>query len=108
MTYLFLLALCFVSVALVLSFVGLHLVRALSSGSRARALWRAHRRGLLRLYGLWFAAYGLFLVFGTGPQDLASYPPARSSPYRLPWRGGVPRLVAHRHPRFTSHPAAHP
>jgi hypothetical protein len=34
---------------------------------------------------LWFGGYLGFVVFGTGPADVSSYPPAGSSPYKLPW-----------------------
>jgi len=107
MSYAFLAPTFFFSAVLVLLFVGFHVVRALFSGSRTQAFWQAHRRTLLRFYGLWFAGYALFIALGTGPQDLASYPPARSSAYKLPWRAGVTRFVAQGNRSFTSHRGNH-
>src|SRR5688572_24842946 len=107
MTYPILAGLFFFSAALVLVFIGFHLGRALLPRSRLRRFWAAHRRRLLVLYGLWFAAYAVFIVFGTGPRDHEAYPAARSSPYRLPWRTGTRRFVAQGNRSFTSHRDAH-
>jgi murein DD-endopeptidase MepM/ murein hydrolase activator NlpD len=105
MSYVTLAGIFFFSVALAMAFIGLHLLRKLSP--RARTFWRAHRRGLLRFYGLWFGSYALFIALGTGPSDLASYPPTRSSPYKLPWRAGARRFVAQGNRSFTSHRGSH-
>ncbi len=44
----------------------------------------------------------LYLVF-TGPHDLERYPPAGSSPYRLPWTGGATRLCIQGNRAIVSH-----
>ncbi len=44
----------------------------------------------------------LFFLF-TGPHDLDRYPPAASSPYRLPWTGGVTRLCIQGNRAIVSH-----
>ena len=77
------------------------------------AYWFAHRRP-----GIWAercrkivlggAAIGtlvlatLYVLF-TGPHDLDRYPPAASSPYRLPWTGGVMRLCIQGNRAIVSH-----
>jgi murein DD-endopeptidase MepM/ murein hydrolase activator NlpD len=50
---------------------------------------------LLVLFGLWF--------FLTGPRDPDSYPPRESSPYRLPWPGGVTHLCVQGNRAVVSH-----
>jgi Peptidase family M23 len=77
------------------------------------AFWFAHRQP-----GIWVercrkivlggAAIGtlllatLFFLF-TGPHDLDRYPPAASSPYLLPWTGGVTRLCIQGNRAIVSH-----
>jgi murein DD-endopeptidase MepM/ murein hydrolase activator NlpD len=111
MTYPLLAALFFFSVALVVLFVGFHVLRALVSrsraGSKTHGFWRANQRRVLGVYGVWFSGYAAFIVLGTGPGDLASYPPARSSPYKLPWRSGATRFVVQGNRSFTSHRGSH-
>jgi murein DD-endopeptidase MepM/ murein hydrolase activator NlpD len=94
-TYPFLAAIFACSAVLLVVLVGFLVI--------GRTRWRAHRRKVFRLYAVWFGAYAIFIAFGTGPNDLASYPPARSSPYKLPWRAGVSRFVAQGNRSFTSH-----
>lgn len=67
---------------------------------------RRHRAGpgclaAALLLGLLLLLYGLF----TGPRDLDAYPPAATSPYRLPWPGGVTRLCVQGNRAVVSHRA---
>ena len=75
--------------------------------------WFTHRRpqiwaercrkialGVAALATLLFAT--LFFLF-TGPHDLDRYPSAVSSPYRLPWNGGVTRLCIQGNRAIVSH-----
>jgi murein DD-endopeptidase MepM/ murein hydrolase activator NlpD len=70
---------------------------------------RANRRGeyfrRLLLGAAAVAALILTALYGllTGPRDLARYPDARGSPYRLPWRGGVTRLCVQSNRAIVSH-----
>jgi murein DD-endopeptidase MepM/ murein hydrolase activator NlpD len=102
-----LVALFFFSLLLLVFFAAFHLLRALTPWGWPRRWWSRHRRAALAFYGVWFGAYASFIVFGTGPEDLALYPPAASSPYKLPWRAGVTRLVAQGNRSFTSHRGGH-
>lgn len=56
---------------------------------------------------IWFLPYGAFILFFTGPQNLSQYPPQQESPYKLPWKGGVKRLVVQGNRSFTSHRELH-
>ncbi len=70
---------------------------------RLNVWWVRYRRRTLRIYGAWFAIYAAFIALGTGPEELSLYPPRETSPYRLPWRAGVSRLVAQGNRSFASH-----
>jgi beta-lactamase class D len=69
--------------------------------------WRKHIYKIQILYAVWFVPYAIFFFFFTGPVDLGIYPPAESSPYRLPWRAGVSRFVSQGNRSFNSHRAKH-
>jgi murein DD-endopeptidase MepM/ murein hydrolase activator NlpD len=57
----------------------------------------------LRIFALvWYPAYALFILFGTGTN--AAREPAK---YRLPWRAGAKRFVAQGNNSFTSHRGLH-
>ena len=61
------------------------------------------RRGLIgMLMAVAMIVLGLFVVF-TGPRDLARYPVAKESPYRLPLRSGVRRLCVQGNRAIVSH-----
>jgi hypothetical protein len=73
----------------------------------------AHRRlgtwsECCRKFGLGAIALTLLVsatlfMLCTGPHDLDRYPPAQSSPYRLPWAGGVTRLCIQGNRAIVSH-----
>ncbi len=105
--YLALAAVFFSSVVLLAGLAVLLLVRALTAWSTLERWWSRRWRQVLGFYGVWFACYAAFIALGTGPADLSVYPPAASSPYRLPWRAGVTRLVAQGNRSFTSHRGNH-
>jgi murein DD-endopeptidase MepM/ murein hydrolase activator NlpD len=94
MTYIFLASVFFLSLALLV--VGI-LVCCFSSAKYRRS------RKIKAFYILWFACYGVFILFFTGPENLAAYPPAQGSPYKLPWKNGARRFVAQGNRSFTSH-----
>ena len=71
-----------------------------------RSLWERRRGASLGLLA-WFVPYALFCAALTGPTDLARYPPAAESPYRLPWAAGVERCVAQGNRGITSHRGLH-
>jgi murein DD-endopeptidase MepM/ murein hydrolase activator NlpD len=100
-------AILLVSLLLLVCLAGLQLARAFTQWSWPRRWWNRHRRRALGLYGAWFGCYALFIAFGTGPEDLSAYPPSASSPYKLPWRAGVTRLVAQGNRSFVSHRDGH-
>lgn len=54
-------------------------------------------------YGIWLIGYWIFILFFCGPTNLEYYPKNTSSPYKLPWQGGVRRFVAQGNRSFTSH-----
>ena len=56
---------------------------------------------------IWFVPYFSFIILFTGPRDLSLYPPKETSPWKLPWKGGVTRFVAQGNRSFTSHRAEH-
>jgi murein DD-endopeptidase MepM/ murein hydrolase activator NlpD len=100
-------AIFLVSLLLLICLAALQLARAFTQWTWPRRWWNRHRRRALRLYGAWFGCYALFIAFGTGPEDLSAYPPSASSPYKLPWRAGVTRLVAQGNRSFVSHRGGH-
>ena len=73
-------------------------------GHRRPRLWaeccRKIALGVSATATLLFAT--MFFLF-TGPHDLDRYPPAVSSPYRLPWTGGVTRLCIQGNRAIVSH-----
>ena len=69
--------------------------------------WNRNKTKILFFYIAWFIPYVLFILFFTGPSDLSVYPPQSESPYRLPWKAGVGRLVAQGNRSFTSHRELH-
>jgi murein DD-endopeptidase MepM/ murein hydrolase activator NlpD len=105
--YAALVAVFFFSLLLLVGLVALQLARALGPRGWHWRWWGQHRRATQWFYGVWFGAYALFIAFGTGPEDLALYPPRASSPYKLPWRAGVTRLVAQGNRSFASHRGGH-
>ena|GEM_PF-532834 len=60
-----------------------------------------------KLYVAWLILYILFITFGTGPVGERLYVPAKSSPYKLPWKSGVSRFVSQGNRSFTSHRGLH-
>jgi murein DD-endopeptidase MepM/ murein hydrolase activator NlpD len=58
-------------------------------------------------YAIWFIPYAVFFFFFTGPENLKNYPPQKNSPYKLPWKHGISRLVAQGNRSFTSHRGLH-
>jgi murein DD-endopeptidase MepM/ murein hydrolase activator NlpD len=97
----------FFSLLLVVLLAALQLARALMLRSWPQRWWSQNRRRLGRSYGVWFGCYASFILLGTGPENLSAYPPRASSPYRLPWRAGVTRLVAQGNRSFVSHRGGH-
>ncbi len=70
-------------------------------------LWRANL-GVIKIFCvLWYLPYLVFVLFFTGPEDLAKYPPQEISPYKLPWLAGATRFVAQGNRSFTSHRGVH-
>ena len=65
------------------------------------------KRTILKvLAGLPVALFALLLVIFfvfTGPRDLEKYPDAATSPYLLPWPGGVPRFCVQGNRAVVSH-----
>jgi hypothetical protein len=60
------------------------------------SIWRQNTRRIKIFCVLWFIPYFNFIYFFTGPEDLSVYPPGATSPYKLPWKAGVSRFVAHK------------
>jgi murein DD-endopeptidase MepM/ murein hydrolase activator NlpD len=69
--------------------------------------FRENLRPIIFVSAVWFGAYTVFIVFFTGPDDLSLYPPAETSPYKLPWRAGDVHWVAQGNRSFTSHRGYH-
>lgn len=57
-------------------------------------------------YSIWFVAYALFILFGTGPTQ-TTYLTNETSPYKLPWKAGISRFVMQGNRSFTSHRGSH-
>jgi len=70
-------------------------------------LWAKWRRGLVLFYCGWFGLYACFILFATGPSASDAYPPARGSPYKLPWEHGVRRFVPQGNRSIVSHRGSH-
>lgn len=70
-------------------------------------LYRQNRKIFWIFIFAWFGPYFIFIFFLTGPLDLKGYPSHESSPYKLPWRGGVQRFVAQGNRSFVSHREFH-
>lgn len=103
--YIPLAALFFVSVFAAVAFLAFQVARAFSS--RARDVWHRQRRRALLVFALWLGGYALFILLGTGPEDLSVYPSRSSSAYKLPWRSGAKRFVGQGNRSFTSHRGSH-
>ncbi len=89
-------------------FLSLVLVLALVIGFIFKPkIWIRNKRSLLAFYFFWFIAYSFFIIFFTGPEDLALYPSQAASPYKLPWQAGDSRFVAQGNNSFTSHRGDH-
>ncbi len=89
-------------------FASLFLLAIFILGSALRpSLGEKHSSKIKIFYTLWFAPYFIFILFFTGPENLNQYPPQLGSPYKLPWAGGVERVVAQGNRSFTSHRDAH-
>lgn len=69
--------------------------------------WQKHGGIIVAVAGCWFAAYGSFILLGTGPNNSDGYPSPQLSPYKLPWKAGVTRFVAQGNRSFVSHRDAH-
>lgn len=67
------------------------------------SFWRRNLSSIKIFCLIWFVPYLIFILFFTGPDDVSKYPPQKKSPYKLPWKGGVSRLVAQGNQSFTSH-----
>lgn len=102
-----LVAVLFASVLLGAALLVFRLASVLGPWRGLKAWWSRHRRAALGFCAAWFGAYGLFIAFGTGPEDLSAYPPRATSPYRLPWRPGISRFVAQGNRSFASHRGGH-
>jgi murein DD-endopeptidase MepM/ murein hydrolase activator NlpD len=107
MTYPLLAVVFFATVLFALFLVVLTLLRIVAPRRWPGAFWARRRRRILIVAAAWFGGYALFVACGTGPEDLATYPPAASSPYRLPWKPGVTRFVVQGNRSITSHRDAH-
>jgi murein DD-endopeptidase MepM/ murein hydrolase activator NlpD len=71
-------------------------------GTLPRRKRRWARRPLWGLLTAFLLALGGFVLF-TGPRDLALYPPAEMSPYRLPWKTGITCLCVQGNRAVVSH-----
>ncbi len=71
------------------------------------AVWVKNKSKILLFYSIWFLPYFLFVMFFTGPQDIYKYPDQATSPYKLPWKSGIKRLVVQGNRSFTSHRDLH-
>lgn len=100
-------AIFFGSALLLVGALAFQVARLLFRSRRTPRLGAKWRRGIALFYGGWFGLYGCFILFGTGPSASDRYPPARSSPYRLPWQGGVRRFVVQGNRSFVSHRGSH-
>lgn len=69
--------------------------------------WRNNVRSIRFFCSIWFTLYFIFILFFTGPVDLSQYPNHRSSPYKLPWKAGVSRILSQGNRSFTSHQGLH-
>jgi murein DD-endopeptidase MepM/ murein hydrolase activator NlpD len=71
------------------------------------AIWVKNKSKISTFYIIWFLSYSIFVIFFTGPQDIHIYPAQATSPYRLPWKSGINRLVVQGNRSFTSHRDLH-
>ncbi len=69
--------------------------------------WERNSRKIKIFCALWFIPYFVFILFFTGPEDLSKYPPRENSPYKLPWKAGVSRILSQGNRSFTSHQGLH-
>ena len=95
------------SILLLACALAFHVGRVLFGFRWAARLWAKRRRGMRLFYAGWFGLYACFILFATGPSESDAYPPAQASPYKLPWQGGVRRLVAQGNRSFVSHRGSH-
>jgi murein DD-endopeptidase MepM/ murein hydrolase activator NlpD len=100
-------AILFFSLLLLVGLGALELACAFAPQGWPRRWWSRHRHRTLLFYAFWFGCYASFIAFGTGPDDISVYPSRASSPYKLPWRAGVTRLVAQGNRSFASHRGGH-
>ncbi|MGE0632484.1 MAG: M23 family metallopeptidase [Pseudobdellovibrionaceae bacterium] len=70
-------------------------------------VWHKNLRRIKIFCLFWFVPYFAFILFFTGPEDLNQYPPHELSPYKLPWRVGVTRILSQGNRSFTSHRGLH-
>lgn len=70
-------------------------------------IWRNNTGTIAKFLACWFIPYAIFILFFSGPTDLAIYPPNDTSPYKLPWKAGISRFVAQGNRSFTSHRGYH-
>lgn len=71
------------------------------------AVWTKNKSKILKSYAVWFITYSTFILFFTGPLDSHFYQPQATSPYKLPWKSGIKRLVGQGNRSFTSHRDRH-
>lgn len=95
-------------ILLVVLFISALLALVLTIGILGRpAFWRAHKKIICSISLVWFVTYFTFIAAFTGPVDISTYPSAETSPYKLPWEGGVRRFVAQGNRSFLSHRDSH-
>jgi Peptidase family M23 len=85
--------------------VGAILGRVAAWASIPQANWRRKRRRRCLAGSATFVVLMLAVLYlqMTGPRDLARYPDAHDSPYRLPWPGGMTRLCVQSNRAIVSH-----
>lgn len=70
-------------------------------------IWQRNLYKIKFFCALWFVPYCIFILFFTGPVELAKYPPNEMSLYKLPWKANVTRFVSQGNRSFTSHRGLH-
>jgi murein DD-endopeptidase MepM/ murein hydrolase activator NlpD len=64
---------------------------------------RKWRKRIVRLALLCIVAFLVWFMLFTGPRDMAQYPLAANSPYRLPWPSGISHLCVQGNRAVVSH-----